>query len=153
MQIEIVTPRGEVKTIAIAYFPALDGWDIQARFLEFAASTDKVFRKAYTMEVLSYTRVIVRDQELQLSTDALVDNHLCSWQNVQRVFEETLRFNGIDPETHADKPYFWSRAGEEMAIAFLAEVTKMLGPALQMAGNVAFTPPAEPSESSPDTRQ
>lgn len=134
MNIEITTPTGEVKTISIEQFPALDGWDIQQKFIDFAASSDKEFRRAYTLEVLAYASVVMdagaRTQPL--TTAALISNHLMSWQNVQLVFEETLRHNGIDPKTHADQPHFWSKAGAEMAVAFVAEVSQLLGPAMQI---------------------
>lgn len=131
MNIEITTPQGEQKTIIIGEFPALEGWDIQAKFVEFAASHDKDFRRAYTLEVLSYSFVeIVKGQNVPLKTSALIDNHLGGWQNIKRVFEETLLHNGIDPATHADQPMFWDKAGAEMATSFIAELTRVFGPAL-----------------------
>jgi hypothetical protein len=132
MNIEITTPTGLVKSISIGHFPALDGWDIQQRFIEFAASSDKEFRRGYTLEVLSYSKVIIDDRELPLNVPAVIDNHLMSWQNIQAVFEETLRQNGIDPKTHADQPNYWAKAGSEMATAFVAECSQLLGPAFQM---------------------
>lgn len=133
MNIEITLPSGEVKSIVIGKFPALDGWDIQQRFIEFAASSDKDVRRAYTLEVLAYAQVVQSsDRTLPLTTNALIDNHLGSWQNVQRVFEEVLQQNGIDPKTHADQPHYWAKAGNEMATSFIAEVSQLLGPAFQM---------------------
>lgn len=131
MNIEISMPSGEIKTVSIGQIPALDGWDIQQRFIEFAASSDKELRRAYTLEVLGYAKVVIADRELPLATDALIDNHLGSWQNVQKVFEEVLLQNGIDPKTHADQPHYWAKAGNEMATAFIAEVSLLLGPAFQ----------------------
>jgi hypothetical protein len=133
MNIEITTPKGEVKSIIINQFPALDGWDIQQRYVEFAASHDKELRKAYTLEVLGYAAVVMAaDRSIPLTTSAMIDNHLCSWQNVQKVFEEVLWQNGIDPATHADNPTYWSKAGAEMATSFLAEVSQLMGPAFQL---------------------
>lgn len=131
MNIQITTPQGEVKDIAINQMPALDGWDIQARFLEFAASSDNQFRRAYTMEVLKYASVVNGERMLPILTAEIVENHLCSWQNVEKVFEEVLMQNGIDPKTHADKPHFWANAGVEMATSFIAEVAVLLGPAFE----------------------
>lgn len=128
-----ITAHGTKKQIKIDQMKALDGWEFQQRFIEFAASTDKAFRRAFTLEVLTYATVINSGTELPLSTDALIDNHLGDWKNVQAVFEEVLLQNGIDPATHADRPEYWSRAGGEMAIAFIAEATKLIGPALEMA--------------------
>lgn len=131
--VEITTPSGESKSIVINQFPALDGWDIQAKFIEFAASSDKEFRRQYTLDVLAYASVqMAPDRVLPLNTDALIDNHLGSWQNVQKVFEEILMQNGINPKTHADQPMFWAKAGAEMATAFIAEVSQLIGPAFQL---------------------
>ncbi len=130
--IEITLPNGTPKLISVLTFPALVGWDMQQRFMEFAATTDSQVRTKYTMDVLAYAKVISGDNELPLSTDALIDNHLGSWENIKIVFDAVLTLNGINPLTHADKPQFWSDAGEKMAIAFVAESIKLFGPALQM---------------------
>lgn len=135
MIIEITTPRGEIKSILLEFFPPMEGWELQNDFKRFAASTDKDFRRAYTMEVLGYAKVVMEnDHKLPLSTTALISNHLQSWQNVQKVFEEVLRINGIDPSSHANQSAFWSEAGAEMAIAFIAEASKLMGPALSIVG-------------------
>lgn len=133
MNLELTHPDGEKRTIEIGLFPALDGWDIQQRFVEFAASHDKAFRRAYTLEVLAYATAINKGARMELKTAALITNHLGNWQNVERVFEAVLEHNGIDPKTHADRPVFWEKAGAEMATAFIAEVTRIMGPALGMA--------------------
>lgn len=128
---QIVQNDGTKRNVVIEKFPALDGWDIQEKFLTFAASTDKVFRRAFTLEVLSYAKVMIDTNEYPLTTDALIDNHLQKWENVKEVFEQVLRENGIDPDTHADKPRFWAQAGAEMATSFMAEITSLIGPALK----------------------
>lgn len=134
--LEITNSSGQKRQIKIELFPALDGWEIQQRFIDFAASGDRDFRRAFTLEVLKYAKVVNGEQDIPLTTDALIDNHLQSWQNVQAVFEEVLMHNGIDPKTHADKPHYWADAGAEMAIAFIAEATKLMGPALAMTGQI-----------------
>lgn len=136
--LEITLPDGTMKFIRIALFKALDGWDIQSNFVTFAASTDRVVRRAFTLEVLSYAAVIAGENEIPLTTDALIDNHLQTWENVQLVFEEVLRSNGIDPTTHADRTSYWANAGAEMALAFIAEATKLMAPAMEMYERAAF---------------
>lgn len=128
---QVSLPNGDTKPIEVSLFAALDGWDIQARFLEFAASTDRKVRRDFTLEVLSYAKVIVGDTKIPLKTDALIDNHLQTWQNIESVFEEVLVRNGIDPKVHADKTHYWANAGAEMAIAFIAEAAKLMGPAME----------------------
>jgi hypothetical protein len=137
---EITQESGQTRLIEIRKFAALDGWDIQQRFIEFATSMDKAFRREFTLEVLSYATVIVGESKLPLTTDALIDNHLQTWENVQKLFEEILIINGIDPKTHADKPMFWSNAGAEMAISFIAEASKLIGPALEMTSKNLSAP-------------
>jgi hypothetical protein len=134
IEIEFELPNGEKqkRTVEIALFPALDGWDVQQRFVEFAASHDKEFRRAYTLEVLAYATAINKGAKVELKTGALIDNHLGNWQNVERVFEAVLEHNGIDPKTHADRPVFWEKAGAEMATSFISEVSRIMGPAIGM---------------------
>jgi hypothetical protein len=136
IQIDVPGPDGSTsrKTIEIEQFPALDGWDIQQRFVEFAASHDKEFRRAYTLEVLAFAYVEVsKGSKVRLTTSGIIANHVGTWQNVERVFEEILLYNGIDPKTHADRPVFWEKVGAEMASSFISEVTRILGPAINFA--------------------
>lgn len=134
MIIEITTPNDSIKSVSIEYFPPMDGWEIQNDFRRFASSTDKEFRRKYTMEVLSYCQIIADNgSKIPLTTSALISNHLQSWQNIEIVFEQTLIHNGIDPKSHANQSAFWSEAGAEMAIAFIAEASKLMGPALEIA--------------------
>lgn len=134
--LEIQSRQGITKCVEVRHFSALDGWELQNNFKSFAASLDKEYRRAYTMEILSYATVVFDGREIPLSTDALIDNHLEHWHNIQLVFEEVLRFNGIDPTTHADKPDYWAAAGAEMAVAFIAEASKLMGPGLEIIGRV-----------------
>ena len=124
----LLSPSGEKLNIRLDKFAALDGWDLQRKFVEYAVSKDRDFRREYTLEVLSYATLLKDGHEIPFSTDALIDNHLGSWQNIQTLFEAILLDNGIDPKTHADRPDYWSEAGAQMAIAFLAEATKLFGP-------------------------
>lgn len=128
--IEIQVSGDQTKIIEIELFDALVGWEMQRRFVEFAASRDGQYRRAYTLEVLRYAKVRNGDKQIPLTTDALIDNHLQSWQNVEKVFQGILLANGIDPKTHANNPDYWVQAGAEMAIAFVAEAIKLMGPAL-----------------------
>lgn len=137
---EIKLPSGETKSVKILKFAALDGWDIQAKFVEFAASTDRQMRREFTLEILSYAKVISGDMEIPLTTDALIDNHLQTWPNIEAVFEQVLSVNGIDPKTHADKTHYWANAGAEMALAFIAEASKLMGPAMEAFERAADAP-------------
>jgi hypothetical protein len=130
---EITGKNGSKKYIQITLFSALEGWEFQRRFVEFAASTDADVRRQYTMDVLKFATVVVGSNEIPLSTSALIDNHLETWQNLKDVFEGVLAANGISPESHANQTHFWEKAGQEMAVAFIAEASKMIGPAMQLA--------------------
>lgn len=130
MQITLLD--GSKKNIIIERMGAMEGWDMQRRYTEFVMSKDKDFRAAFTMDVLSHAKVDQGgDQKLPLTTGALIDNHLQTWTNVKEVFEEVLRHNGIDPETHAENPGYWANAGGEMAAAFLGATIELMGPLLQ----------------------
>ena len=131
--LELPSKLGQNKLVIVETFPALVGWDMQRRFVEFAASTDPKIRLQYTMDVLSYAKVLVGENEIPLSTNSLIDNHLESWENIKTVFEEVLRTNGINPETHANQPNYWTEVGAQMAMAFCAECVKLFGPVLEMA--------------------
>lgn len=122
--------NGDVKEIIISKFDALDGWDIQHRYTDFVMSTDKYHRRAFTLEILSYAKVKISTELLPLSTDALINNHIQSWDKVKELFEAVLIENGIDPDNHAEKPHYWANAGAEMAISFIAEASKLMGPAM-----------------------
>lgn len=128
---EIVQNDGKKRVIVISKFSALDGWDIQSEFVRFAASSDKDFRRAFTVRVLGYAKILIETNEFPLVTDAMVDNHLQKWENVEAVFNAVLKENGIEAETHAMQTKFWSEAGAEIATSFIAEVTALIGPSLQ----------------------
>ncbi len=138
--VEFNDAQGMPAVAEIRKFAALDGWDIQRRYVSFAASDptrDREFRRDFTMEILSYCTVIkAKGNEIPLSTDALIDNHLGSWQNVELLFKAVLSENGIDPETHANRTNHWAEAGSEMAIAFIAHCSTLIGPAFEAVGNV-----------------
>lgn len=133
MVIEISNSKGQIKQVRIAKFTALEGWEIQRKFVDFASSTDNDYKKKFTMDILRYSAVVIEDRELPMITDALIDNHLETWQNVQVVFEQILLANGIDPATHATKPDYWTEAGEKMAAAFIAKTSEVLLPILNFA--------------------
>lgn len=131
MIIEITTPsNGQTKLVKVTHFNALDGWDYQRRFIEFAQTKDPKVRREYTMAILSHSFVILDELELKLETDALINNHLQDWQNIKKVFEGVLRHNGIDPETHAEKLGYWADAGAEMAVNFVAQLPQLIIPLL-----------------------
>lgn len=140
--LEINLPDGRQTRVQIEAWSALDGWELQRRFVEFAVSQDSDFRRSFTMEILSYAKVMLGDDdsEIPLTTAAVINNHLGNWKNVEFVFNSVLQHNGIDPTTHADRPEYWEQAGSQMAIAFLAEASKLIGPAMKIAEGLASKP-------------
>ena len=125
----VTLPSGEKKEVKIQLFSAMEGWTMQQRFIEFASSNDEALRREYTLDVLAFSKVVLDGTDIPLTTDALIDNHLRHWLVVKDLFEEILRRNGINPETHADKPDYWADAGARMAVSFIAEAAKLMGPA------------------------
>jgi hypothetical protein len=133
MEIEITTPQG-IKTIVIQKFPAMDGWDIESRFREFALSNDTKLRREYTLEVLKFAEVKLAENNSQkFTTSAMIDNHLCSWQNVRTVFETVLNHNGIDPQSYAETSTmkYWEKVGETIGASMLAALSQMMGPMIE----------------------
>ncbi len=131
--LEITLQDGTTRTVNIQKFPALDGWGLQREFIDFSASTDNQFRRGYVLKVLQYASIPVGDNDMFLKTDAVIDNHLGTWENVELVFTEILKKNGVDPDTHAANPGYWEEAGSKMAISFIAEAAKLMGPAFMLA--------------------
>lgn len=122
-RIDLMHPAGAAKVIEISQFTAMDGWRLQEEFIRFALTDDKKIKRDYVFDVLRYAKVIQKDGgTLPLSTDALVNNHIGSADNMKMVFEEILALNQIDPQTHAKRLHYWAEAGGEMASSFLAAV-------------------------------
>ena len=128
--VDIKLPDGSLKEVKIQLFPAMEGWILQNRFIDFAMSKDGAEKRQYVFDVLAYAKIASGNNDIPLATGALIDNHLQTWQNIETVFEAILMANGIDPKTHADKPDYWIEAGSMMALAFFSEASKLMGPAL-----------------------
>lgn len=116
---ELETQTGK-KQIRFLKFPALEGWDIQDRFAAFANSTDPAVRRAYVLRVLGFARVLVGQHELPLSTGALIDNHLCTADNVGAVFAGVMVFNGVDVKAAANRSDYMTAVGNEIATSFVS---------------------------------
>lgn len=116
------------KLIKVSDFDALEGWDLQRRYIEFAQTKDSAMRKEFTMEILRHAAVVLDETEIPLTTAALINNHLGNWMNVKEVFEGVLKHNGIDPETHAEKLGYWADAGAELAVNFIAQIPQLIIP-------------------------
>lgn len=124
---------GTKREIIISKMGAMEGWEIQRRFIEFAMSKDSQFRVEFTMEVLSFAKVKQLDSEtlLPLATGAVIENHLQDWTNIEKVFNAVLIENDINPSTHAEKEHYWAQAGGELAAAFLQQTINLLGPLME----------------------
>lgn len=123
---------GSQVLVKVGLIDALDCWELQRGYTEFCITDDPKYRRAFTMNVLNYATVLIEDTELPLKTDALINNHLRDWKTLQDVFHEVLIKNGINPETHAKQPNYWSKVGAEMAVSFVAEASKLIGPAFAL---------------------
>jgi hypothetical protein len=123
---EISTPHG-TKEVLFTKFSALDGLEFRDRFTAFANSRDPKYRRAYVMAVLSSVFVIVGSQRFAMSTSALIDNHLCTEENIQSVFIGALAFNGIHPSDCAGRVHTMTAIGNEIATSFLSECMDSMG--------------------------
>lgn len=131
--IEIKLRDGSIRTVRISHFPAHDGWEIENQLIRFAASDDAKYRKAYTMRILSYATVLIGENEIPFTTDDVVDNHLQSWENVKLLFEEVLRYNGIEPRTHVIEFQNWDMVGAKIGEAMMTYVSKVYEMATETA--------------------
>lgn len=129
---KITLLNGDTKDVKLSRFPAMAGWELQRRYVEFVLTKDAAFRQGFTLEILSYASVRIGESDQALSTSALVENHLQKWENIRDVFEGVLALNGIDPANHAEKEHYWSYAGAELAESFIANTTKLIGPLLEL---------------------
>lgn len=131
MDIHLDGANGKIHVV-VKSFPALVGWEMQHDFVTFIRSTDRDFRRQFTFAVLEYACVIRNGIEQSLKTDALVNNNLERWENVQAVFNAVLEHNGIEPQTFAAQMESWANeAGSKLAIAFIAAASDLMGPALE----------------------
>ena len=133
---KVTLPNGTVKTVLLKHFPALDGWDIQDRYIKYVRSDDAAYKRAFTIEVLSYSEIVLEEMNLPMITAEVIQNHLVTWQNIKQIFEAVLVHNGIDPESHAQKEQYWDHVGAQLAISFIAEASKLIGPAINLAAEV-----------------
>lgn len=128
---KLITKSGKEKDIILNKFGAMEGWELQRQFVEFAISKNPEERIAYTMQVLSFASINIAGAEpIPLKTKALIENHLESWEGIREVFNAILMDNGIDPNTHAEKEHYWAHAGGELATAFIAQTVELMGPIL-----------------------
>lgn len=134
---KITLPDGTKRNILINHFPALVGWEIQEDYIAYVRSDNKELRKEFTIRVLSFAEVVLEEVNLPLQTVAVIENHLVNWQNIKTIFEAVLRTNGIDPESHAEKSRYWDQVGQDLAVNFIAEASKLIGPALAFAAQSA----------------
>jgi hypothetical protein len=133
--IEIQTAQG-TKRIEIKRFSALDGWDLHSNFTRFADSKDHKERSQYVFRVLSHAKVVLsQGVEFPLTTNALIDNHLCTAENVGKVFEAVMRFNGIDVFKSAQLADHRNRIANEIATSFMAQCASALNAFVDFAIN------------------
>lgn len=121
----------------VRHFPALTGWEIRRQYREFLESKDSGFRMAFTVTVLSHAVITTtmdgQQEDIRLSDPDTINRLLGSWQNVETVFNAVLGYNGIRADAAEAERRRWQVAGEDMAGSFLAAVSSMIGPALNIA--------------------
>ena len=126
---------GETLRVKIRHFPALTGWEVRRRYREFLESKDPSFRLGFTVSVLSYASIEGTEDIAPLNTADIINSRLRKWQNVEKVFNAVLGYNGIRTDPAEVERLRWQVAGEDMAATFLAAVQSLIGPALTIAAN------------------
>ena len=117
---EIETPQGK-KTITFEKVSALDAWELREQLKRFLNSDDTSLRRAYVQRVLGLASVALGKQSLGLKTSAMIDNHLCSPENVGTVFDGALAANGISVKDCAAQTEYMTAIGAEMATSFVSQ--------------------------------
>ncbi len=136
--LEIERTGGRAKVV-VHHFPALTGWEIRRQYREYLESKDPTFRINFTVTVLSHASIVVAtedgESEAVLSNHNVVNQELEHWQNVEKVFEAVLGYNGIKVDVAEVERRRWQIAGEDMAASFLASVQTLISPALIVAAS------------------
>ncbi|QRE00390.1 hypothetical protein [Burkholderia phage BCSR52] len=125
MIIELEGKKNNAIIVSLLDFPALIGWEMDREFMNFVASEDKDYCREFMFEVMKYAKVLKDGAEFPLTTAALIENQLETWQNIKLVFNAVLRHNGIDPEGHLKDSVmwkYWDKVGERVAISAMAHM-------------------------------
>lgn len=127
-EITIQTDSGD-KTVHLAVFPAMDGYDIRKRLPDYHDSSkmDGAARRSYLIGVCSYAFVMEGEDKVYLASQEAINEKLGSWVNLDRVFAEVLNFNGIDPYFSELDRMRAELQGAHMATGFAATATRLLG--------------------------
>lgn len=128
----VMMKDGSSRSIKLNMFGAMEGWHIKQMYQEVAMSPrDIEYREKFILTVLAKVDVIINQKPMALTTMAMIDNHLQTWENVQEVLDEMLLFNGINPIHYEDHSKYWQQVGADMAISFVAAIQEVLSPAMQ----------------------
>lgn len=95
-EITIKTQKGEDKTFIISKFPAVAGREIVAKYpLSAMPKLGEYQVNEETMLKLMAFVAVPRDsgEPLQLTTRALVDNHVPDWETLAKIEVETMGYN------------------------------------------------------------
>lgn len=137
---KITNKAGEQFDVTISLIPALEGKDLEKRYPDFASASDSFLIRQYLIEVLSYASVTVPDVgHIALDNQATINKYCGNWKDVDDIFSEVLRLNGIDRDSWREEVLSpWANVGAELAVAFVRDVAALITPALSItADNLA----------------
>ncbi len=126
-EIEIKTNTVDIddRRITLCVFPAFEGFELNRRYrTDYRLNSDSRTRAAYALQVLSYAEY----KGTRLDSVEAVNTICESWQNLETVFHAVLKFNGVDLELSEEKARWFDKAGQELAITFIAEATRLMVP-------------------------
>lgn len=120
--------HGELKVI-IDRFAAFDGLEFRKQLKDYHRIYDKAQRRAYMVEVMAYASVVNQSNEdgrsVPFNSITNINAYFDSWEPLELVFNQVLKFNGIDPEFVGDRDREeWEKAGFHVATSFLSSVNK-----------------------------
>jgi hypothetical protein len=94
-EVQIKAQSGEEKTYIISKFPAVAGREIVTQYPISALPKvgDYKTNESLMLKVLSYVAVDTDGRQLQLTTRALIDNHVPDWESLVKLEAAMMEYN------------------------------------------------------------
>ncbi len=94
-EVQIKTQTGDEKTFIISKFPAIQGREIIAKYplSGMPKLGDYAVNEETMLKLMAFVAVKVGETHVQLTTRALVDNHIPDWECLARIEMAMMEYN------------------------------------------------------------